>query len=122
MRSLLYLTGRTPSPFPAEPEHAGHKITRNTLMRPDFRVVWHPTPKTRDILQEYFVPYSQVNSFIESMGMHVRKYNLNLLNVTLRDVRKDDDALLAYAKTDVCALVLFFSQAPTPEGEKVMHE
>ena len=37
-------------------------------------------------------------------------------------VRRDPDTLLAYAKSDVCALVLFFSQAPTPEAEATMRD
>jgi len=99
---------------------AGHSITRNTVMSPDFRVVWHPTPESRDILQEYFVPYEKVDDFIESLRFGIRRYQLNLLNVTLRDVKQDPDTLLAYAKSDVCALVLFFSQPPTAQAEETM--
>ncbi len=100
--------------------HDGSLITRNTVMNPDFRVTWHPLPSSRDILQEYFVPYDRVNEFVESLKINVPKYGLNLLNVTLRDVKKDDDSVLAYAKSDVCALVLFFSQSLTKEAEEAM--
>lgn len=102
--------------------HAGHTVTRNTAMNADIRVVWHPTAETREILHEYFVPYRQLPSFLEALRMQVKRYDLNLLNVTLRDIKMDNDTLLRYAKTDVCALVLFFTQPATAHAEETMQQ
>jgi FAD/FMN-containing dehydrogenase len=99
-----------------------HRVTRNTVMSPDFEVIGHPAGASHDILHEYFVPYSKMDDFVDDLRSGVRKYDLNLLNVTLRDVKKDDDAVLAYAKTDSCALVLFFSQPATPQAEETMRQ
>lgn len=100
----------------------GRLVTRNSVMDENVRVEWNPRPDSRAILQEYFVSYSTMDALIAGLRELVPRYHQDLLNVTLRDVRKDDDTILAYAKGDVCAFVLFFSQKPTPEAETRMQE
>jgi glycerophosphoryl diester phosphodiesterase/FAD/FMN-containing dehydrogenase len=94
--------------------------TRNTVMNPDIRVIWPNHPHIHRILQEYFVPLEKTTQFLDSLGRLSHKYGLNLLNHTLRDVTKDEDTLLSYARTDVIGHVLLFSQGETPQDESLM--
>lgn len=96
--------------------------TRNTAMHPDVHLLWPENPDKRDILHEYFIPYSSFQPFVSELARAVRRHGQNLLNVTVRDVRRDGDTLLAYAKEDSFAFVLLFSQSATPEGESSMRE
>jgi FAD/FMN-containing dehydrogenase len=89
-------------------------------MNPDIHVLWPVDPARRDILQEYFVPVRQYWPFLEGLRRIVPRHRQDLLNVTLRDVRRDGDTALAYAKADSFAFVLFFSQEATPEAEADM--
>lgn len=99
---------------------AGHFMTRNTIMSPDIHVLWPQDLRRRDILHEYFIPYEAMNDFRKDMQKLIPQYHQNLLNDTLRDVRQDNETLLAYAPSDRCAIVLFFSQEDTPEAEARM--
>jgi hypothetical protein len=47
---------------------------------------------------------------------------VDLLNVTVRDVRADQDTLLRYATTEMLALVMLFSQERTEAGETSMEQ
>ena len=94
--------------------------TRNNVMHPDIHVLWPAHTDRRDILQEYFIPKERFNAFIKILKAQVQKHKMNLLNVTIREVQKDQDTLLAYARKDVFAFVLFFSQGIKKEDEKNM--
>jgi hypothetical protein len=83
-------------------------VTRNSVMNPDIHFLWPKSPGKLDVLQEYFVSPDRLLSFVKAMRSVIRRHNANLLNVTIRDVRRDEDTLLAYAKQDVFGLVLFF--------------
>ena len=61
------------------------------------------------ILQEYFIPYNNLNTFVKYLESVIRKYNINMLNITARHVNKDEESLLSYAKEDCCALVLYIN-------------
>jgi FAD/FMN-containing dehydrogenase/glycerophosphoryl diester phosphodiesterase len=94
--------------------------TRNTVMNSDIHLMWPTDLSRRDILHEYFVPQARFAGFLDALRESVRKHGQDLLNVTVRDLRKDDDALLAYAREDVFAFVLLFSQRPSADAEARM--
>jgi len=94
--------------------------TRNTIMNADPHFLWPVDLTRRDILQEYFVPQAGFDGFVAALREQLLKHGQDLLNVTVRDLRRDDDTLLAYAREDVFSFVLFFSQRPTGEGEAAM--
>jgi glycerophosphoryl diester phosphodiesterase len=95
-------------------------ISRNNLMSPDVHTLW-PLDLTKvDILQEYFIPKQHFNDFVELLKNNVIDHDMNLLNVTIREVRKDNDSMLNYANKDVFSFVLFFSQDKSQSGEKRM--
>lgn len=97
----------------AEKIHAritnGMRNTRNEVMSPDIHDLWPTNFSTHDILQEYFVPYEQFGAMLSNLRELVPKYELDLLNVTIRDIREDKDTLLNYARGDMFAFVLFFA-------------
>lgn len=62
------------------------------------------------ILQEYFIPYDQVNNFIARLKVLIKKFKINLLNLTARHVNADTESMLSYSPRESCALVLYMSQ------------
>jgi FAD/FMN-containing dehydrogenase len=83
-------------------------VSRNTAMAVPVRFLQNPDPHTTDILQEYFVPTKQANTFLERYKKLVKKYNINLLNVTIRKVNKDINALVSYAQKDMYGFVVYY--------------
>lgn len=108
----------------AETEMAAHSngsiVTRNQLLSDPVSLYRDRTATTTDILHEYFVPHDHAPAFALAMGNIITAHGGDLLNVTIRDVRRDDDTLLAYARDDVFAMVLLFSQSRTEAGETQM--
>ncbi len=62
-----------------------------------------------DILQEYFIPLKDFKKFVDKAKVILQKNNVNLLNGTLRLVKKDTTSFLSYAPETCSALVLFIS-------------
>lgn len=97
-------------------------VTRNNAMNSDIHVLWPLYGNHKDILQEYFIPKDKVYDFLQALKPLIIIYNMNILNVTLREVRKDTISFLPYANEDVFGLVMLFSQARSAEGERKMRE
>lgn len=83
--------------------------SRNQKMNQSMEYLSVRQPDT-NILHEYFVPLDESVAFIEGMQPIIEKYDVNLLNVTLRIVTKDTISALPYAKDDRIAFVLYFNQ------------
>ncbi len=83
-------------------------LNRNTAMAVPVRFLQNPDPHSTDILQEYFVPVERANSFLENYKKLLKKYNINLLNVTVRKVKKDTNALVSYAQQDMYGFVVYY--------------
>lgn len=98
------------------------RIARNDAMNTDIHILWPLYGDKKDILHEYFVPKENINQFLQQFKSLVKKYDMNLLNVTVREVKKDHISKLAYANQDMFALVFLFSQAKTDDAEKTMRE
>jgi FAD/FMN-containing dehydrogenase len=62
-----------------------------------------------DILQEYFIPYDRMPEFVDGLREVVRRDNANLLNATIRAVRRDTVTALPYARQDMFGFVLYFN-------------
>ncbi len=97
-------------------------ISRNNAMNSDIHLLWPLYGNNKDILHEYFVPKSQLYNFILDLNDNVIEYGVNLLNVTIREVRQDNTSFLSYALGDVFGLVCLFSQKQTTEDEQIMEE
>lgn len=101
------------------------KVTRNQQMYNKMSYLKNPAEET-EILQEYFVPHGNMVQFIDEMRDVIQNSNVNLLNVTIRSVKKDVITMLPYAKEDMFAFVLYFNQGfnkkESEELEKVTGE
>ena len=99
---------------------AGENFTRNELLNEPADVLANRTAATTDILQEYFVPRENFQSFVARMQATIPKSRGNLLNVTVREVCADPDTLLRYADKDMFSLVLLFNQERTDAADATM--
>jgi FAD/FMN-containing dehydrogenase len=75
------------------------------------RFLQNPDPQTTDILQEYFIPTEQASAFLESYKKLIKKYQIDLLNITIRKVTQDTNALVSYAQTDMYGFVVYYKVA-----------
>lgn len=104
-------------------ESIGHAFqSRNQLLNSDPAFYLNHSPAWTDILQEYFIPPSQLPGFLANAKRILRDHQADLLNLTLRDVRQDSDTFLRYATEDQIAVVMFFNQARTQAAEARMRE
>lgn len=65
-------------------------------------------------LQEYFVPVGAMERFADRLRTILRRHRVNVINVSIRHARKDPGTLLAWARADVFAFVLYYRQQTAP--------
>jgi FAD/FMN-containing dehydrogenase len=73
-----------------------------------------------DVLIECFVPPNQFEPLLVELRKIIPRNQADLLNVTVRDINRDDDSFLRYADKNLISLVMLFSQARTVQGEEGM--
>jgi FAD/FMN-containing dehydrogenase/uncharacterized membrane protein YhaH (DUF805 family) len=73
--------------------------------------------KSTYVLQEYFVPVQQFDAFLELMGEIFIRHHVNVLNVSIRHAKADSGSLLAWAREEVFAFVVYYKQ-DTDEAAK----
>jgi FAD/FMN-containing dehydrogenase len=98
----------------------GGTVFRNQLLGEPAEVFANRSAASTDILHEYFVPPESFAAFVDEVRRIVPKHGGDLLNVTVRDLVRDDDAFLRYADRDMLALVMLFNQPRTAAGEASM--
>ncbi len=78
-----------------------------------------PKSRTKNtyVLLEYFVPVKQFDAFSDSMAEIFKRNNANIINVSIRHALKDSGSLLAWAREEVFAFVIWYKQGTT-EAEK----
>jgi len=69
------------------------------------------------ILQEYFVPVERFDEFYPKMAGILNRHQVNVINISIRYARQDPGSLLAWAKSEVFAFVLYYKQGTT-EADK----
>lgn len=84
------------------------QLTRNSAMAAPFRTLELNESQTTDVLQEYFIPVSQANQFLEDYKTMLRNHNMQLINVTVRKVKPDQEALVSYATDEMYAFVSYY--------------
>lgn len=62
------------------------------------------------VLQEYFVPREQLMAFIPKMAAVLDKHKVNTINISIRHASGDPGTLLAWAKGETFAFVLYHKQ------------
>ena len=107
------------------------RLVYDPLQRKEELVVWRNYEASRDtaelepasraestyVLQEYFVPVDRFDDFAGKLREILRRHGVNAINVSIRHARKDPGSLLAWARTEVFAFVLYYKQS-TSETEK----
>lgn len=72
------------------------------------------------VLQEYFIPVNRINDFTPVMTEILNRYHVKAVNVSIRHSHPDSGSLLAWAREEVFAFVLYYKQqASQAEQEKV---
>lgn len=98
----------------------GKKFSRNQLLNEGVEIFQNTDTSYTDILQEYFIPKDSVVQFIKSLKVILPVHKVDLLNITIRNVKKDDDTFLRYATEEVFGFVMLFNQARTEKAEAEM--
>jgi FAD/FMN-containing dehydrogenase len=62
------------------------------------------------VLREYFVPAEKFNEFYPKMRDIFQKYDVNVINVSIRHANQDPGTLLAWARHEVFAFVVYYKQ------------
>lgn len=79
-------------------------------------------PKSREkstyVLQEYFVPIEKFDAFYPLMSGILRKNNVNVINISIRHAKQDPGTMLAWARTEVFAFVLYYKQGTTQANKE----
>ena len=88
---------------------AGGVHSRANLMIEPVRIFTNNDKDKIDLLLEVFVPQKKFSEYTQKAKSIFEKQSDHLLNVTVREITKDNDSVLAYAKTDVFGLVMLFT-------------
>jgi FAD/FMN-containing dehydrogenase len=66
------------------------------------------------VLQEYFIPVDKFDEFIPKMSKVFSDFNVDVFNVSIRHALPDPGSLLAWAKQEVFAFVVYYRQGTNP--------
>jgi FAD/FMN-containing dehydrogenase len=62
------------------------------------------------VLQEYFIPVERFDEFVPKMAAILQRHRVNMLNISVRHAAPDPGALMAWAKSETFAFVLYYKQ------------
>jgi len=96
------------------------QFSRNEILSEDASLIENKDQSSTDLLHEYFIPKQNLAQFIQDIKPVLQDSKLDLLNITIREVKQDNDAFMSYARTDVFGLVFLFNQKKTTEQEQQM--
>jgi FAD/FMN-containing dehydrogenase len=98
----------------------GVTLSRNQILNEPSHLYATCDPASIDILHEYFIPAARFADFIHQVRPVLLKHRPQLLNITVRNVKPDQDTFLRYAPTEMFGLVLLFHQRRDPAEETAM--
>jgi FAD/FMN-containing dehydrogenase len=96
-------------------------MTRNNSMRPPLaplEFLEYYSKEDTDILQEYFIPISQYNQFIEEFKEILQKDMTNVISFTIRYVKANNEAMLSYCPKEDCFAVIFMANVGLDNGSQ----
>ncbi|MEK3976277.1 FAD-binding oxidoreductase [Psychrobacillus sp. FSL K6-1267] len=92
-------------------------ISRNNVMRSESAFMEYDNHSKTEVLQEYFIPIDEFSTYIEDLRDILKdEQDFNLLNITIRYVKKNEEAVMSYSKDDMFALVLLVNQGTDEES------
>jgi len=102
------------------PVLSGAIFDRNAILyEPSAWFSEHSSNRT-DILVECFVPPEQFEPLLVELRKIIPENRADLLNVTVRDINRDDDSFLRYADKNMLSVVMLFVQQRDAKGEEKM--
>ena len=93
-------------------------LSRNSIMSADIHILWPLYGKNKDILQEYFIPPAAFIDFVRVLQKLIIEYKINVMNVTVREIKKDNITMLPYATQNMFGFVILLSQTRKEVDEK----
>jgi FAD/FMN-containing dehydrogenase len=69
------------------------------------------------VLEEYFVPVNRFDEFVSRMREVFTRHDVNVLNVSIRYAKQDPGSLLAWARTEVFAFVIYYKQGTSASAQ-----
>lgn len=103
-----------------QPRLAEEAYARNQLLNEPTATFENRSADSTDILHEYFVPPDGVDTFLAVLKEQVPRHQVDLLNVTIREVEADQDTFLRYADGRMYSFVMLFEQRFEPDAEAEM--
>ena len=94
--------------------------SRNDLLNDNVALIENKDSNSTDILHEYFIPERKFKEYINELKKVLPNKHVDLLNITIRGVYKDNDSYLNYAKENVFGFVLLFNQVKNKKSEEEM--
>jgi FAD/FMN-containing dehydrogenase len=83
-------------------------------------------PTSRDeetyVLEEYFIPVENIKSFIPKMRAVFQKYEVNVMNVSLRHALPDMESYLSWANKEVFAFVIYYKQKTDDKSKETVKQ
>lgn len=96
-------------------------VSRNSILRTPSAWFGNRDPRQVEILHEYFVPPSRLAEFLDRARPILREQDgADLLNVTVRKVKRDEVTTLAYCPEDSFGLVMLFNYPATAAADERM--
>jgi FAD/FMN-containing dehydrogenase len=68
------------------------------------------------VLREYFLPAAKLDEFVPTMRDIFREHEVDIVNVSIRYATSDPGTLLAWARGETFAFVVYYRQDTTPEA------
>jgi FAD/FMN-containing dehydrogenase len=100
----------------------GNRVSRNQLLNRSATLFGNRHQAQTDILHEYFIPPESLALFLEKCRQILPKHQVDLLNVTVRNVYPDRDTFLRYADREMFGLVLLFHQQRDSTNDAKMQD
>lgn len=74
------------------------------------------------LLQEYFIPVENFNSFVPKMANILQQHQVNVFNISIRHALPDSESLLSWAQKEVFAFVIYYEQGKSEADKKDVYQ
>jgi FAD/FMN-containing dehydrogenase len=74
------------------------------------------------VLEEYFVPVNRFDEFVPRLREVLQRHYVNVINVSVRHTNQDPGSLLAWAREEVFAFVIYYKQGKSAAAQKEVRD